>query len=231
MTAEEKKLRKTPNAGRKGGAVFPRISLDDAVVYARKLVSETHVSAQPADIIYSGVVGAKSGRGNVRISALKQYGFLIGGIKSKYSASELAKKIVSAPQDELALLYRESALKPKIFKQLFDTFHGDTVSKAKLKQRVADLEVHPDETERCVELYISSMATAGLVTVEGDRTTHVASTDDLAVPLATRTSANLELTATTDEESSESEETDTDRDTVADVTTGGTSETRPCGRI
>ena len=91
--------------------------------------------------------------------------------------------------------------------------------------------MHPDETERCVELYISSMATAGLVTVEGDRTTHVASTDDLAVPLATRTSANLELKATTDEESSEFEETDTDRDTVADVTTGGTSETRPCGPI
>jgi hypothetical protein len=86
-----------PKGGRKGGTIFPRIPLADAVEFAKKLVSKTHSSAQPRDIIYSGVVGAKGGRGDTRISALKQFGFLKGDNKVKYSADTLAKSIASAP--------------------------------------------------------------------------------------------------------------------------------------
>lgn len=134
-----------PKGGRKGGSVFPRVALNDAIKYARKLVSKTHTSAQPKDVILSGVVGAKTGTGDVRMSALKQYGFLKGDTKSNFFADELAKKIAAAPPEELVPLYRQAMLKPTVFKKLFDTFHGDTISKAKLKQRAADLKVHPDE--------------------------------------------------------------------------------------
>lgn len=176
-TETEKKPRQMPKGGRKGGSVFPRIALSDAVAYARKLVSKTHTGAQPKDVIVSGVVGAKGSKGDVRLSALKQYGFLKGDTKSNYSADDLAKKIAAAPPEELSTLYRQAILKPNIFKKLFDTFHGDTVSKAKLKQRAADLNVHPDETATCVDLYVAGMATAGLVTVEGDQAKHLASSD------------------------------------------------------
>ncbi|UVK55212.1 hypothetical protein DBIPINDM_001708 [Mesorhizobium sp. AR02] len=175
MTAEETKKRQMPKGGRKGGSVFPRIALQDALGYARKLVSKTHTSAQPMDIIFSGVVGAKSGKGRVRISALRQYGLLKGDVKSSFIAGDLAKKISAAPEEELIPLYQEAILKPTVFKTLFDTFHGDIVTKSKLKQRAADLKIHPDETETCVELYISGMQLARLVTVDGDRVTHVAS--------------------------------------------------------
>ncbi len=178
MTTEaEKKTRQMPKGGRKGGSVFPRLALSDAVTYARKLVSKTHTSAQPRDVIFSGVVGAKSGTGNVRMSALKQYGFLKGDTKSNFSADDLAKKIVAAPPEELVPLYRQAILKPTVFKKLFDTFHGDLVSKAKLKQRAADLNVHPEETATCIDLYISGMETAGLVTIEEDQVKHLASSE------------------------------------------------------
>lgn len=176
-TAPEKATRQMPKGGRKGGSVFPRVALNDAVSYARKLVSKTHTGPQPQDVIFSGVVGAKSGKGQVRISALKQYGFLAGDVKAKYSADDLAKKIAAAPPEELVQLYRKAILKPTVFKKLFDTFHGDSVSKAKLKQRAAELKVHPDETATCVDLYISGMATANLVTVEGDQIKHLATSD------------------------------------------------------
>lgn len=166
-----------PKGGRKGGSVFPRVSLADAISYAHKLVSKTHTAPQPQDVILSGVVGSKSGIGAVRMSALKQYGFLKGDVKTNFSADTLAKKICAAPPDELIALYREAVLKPTIFKKLFDTFHGDTVSKAKLKQRAADLKVHPDETVSCVDLYVGGMSTAGLVTVDGDQVKHLASSD------------------------------------------------------
>lgn len=185
MTTEKEKVaRQMPKGGRKGGTVFPRVALSDAIGYARKLVSKTHVSPQPKELILSGVVGAKTGIGDVRMSALKQYGFLKGDTKSHFSADELAKRIAAAPSEELILLYRQAILKPAVFKKLFDTFHGDTVSKAKLKQRAADLKVHPDETARCVELYASGMMTAGLVEVDGDQIKHLASSDVTTVSTA-----------------------------------------------
>jgi hypothetical protein len=175
MTASpEKKARQMPKGGRKGGSTFPRVALTDAIGYARKLVSKTHTAPQPKDVILSGVFGVRGPQGEIRISALKQYGFLKGDVKTNFSADNLAKKIVAAPSEELVPLYRQAMLKPTIFKKLFDTFHGDAVSKAKLKQRAADLKVHPDETSTCVDLYISGMVTACLVIVDGDQVTHLA---------------------------------------------------------
>ena len=203
-TVEEKKIRQMPKGGRKGGSVFPRVALSDAVAYARKLVSKTHTSPQPKDVIFSGVVGAKTGIGDVRISALKQYGFLKGDAKSNFSADDLAKKIAAAPPEELIPLYRQSVLKPTVFKKLFDTFHGDTVSKAKLKQRAADLKVHPDETATCVDLYVSGMETAGLVTIEGEQVKHLASSDLESAFVENSASEDVPEAA---EDSSESDET------------------------
>lgn len=159
-TAPAKNPRQMPKGGRKGGAVFPRIPLADAVVYAKKLVSKTHTGPQSNDVILMGVIGSKHDKGVYGMSALKQFGLMTGDTKSHFSADVLAKKIAAAPSEELIPLFRQAALKPTVFKALFETFHGDTVSKAKLKQRVADLKVHPDETGNCVEVYVASMSTA-----------------------------------------------------------------------
>lgn len=195
----EKKARQMPKGGRKGGSVFPRVALNDAIGYARKLVSKTHTAPQPKDVILSGVIGAKGGLGAVRMSALKQYGFLKGDSKANFSADDLAKKIAAAPPEELVPLYRQAMLKPTVFRKLFDTFHGDAVSKARLKQRAADFKVHPDETATCVDLYVSGMTVARLVSVEGDQVKHLASGDVAAAAAASEaTEAGAD---TTDEES------------------------------
>ncbi len=169
--------RPMPKGGRKGGASFPRVALDDALKYGRKLVSKTHTGAQPQDIIFSGVVGAKSGTGEVRISALRQYGLLTGDKQSGFQASDLAKQIVAAPEEDLQRLYRQCALSPKIFKAIFDAFHGDTISRGKLRQRAADLKVHPDELDACIDAYVASLGTAALIRVEGDQIVHVAAAE------------------------------------------------------
>lgn len=184
-TALAKKVRQMPKGGRKGGSVFPRVALADALGYAKKLVSKTHTGPQTRDVILMGVIGSKHDKGEIGMSALKQYGLLTGDTKANFSADDLAKKISAAPSEELVPLYRRAALRPAVFKALFETYHGDTVSKAKLKQRAADLKVHPDETGNCVDLYVASMATAQLVTIAGDQITHLASAEATAptVPL------------------------------------------------
>ena len=169
----EPKKKVMPKGGRKGGSIFPRVSLAEALKYSKKLVTKTHVSRISQDVVFSGVVGAKSGLGAVRTSALKQYGLIEGDNKRAFSASSLAKKIASSPDDEVVVHYRDSALKPNIFKRLSETFHGDAVSRAKLKQRAMELKVHPEEAETCVDVYLSAMQTAELVRPEGDLFRHL----------------------------------------------------------
>jgi hypothetical protein len=183
MNKPEKRV--MPKGGRKGGATFPRMVLKDAVGYAKKLVSKSHTAPIPRDVLFSGVLGAKSGAGNVKASAVKQYGLMVGDQKSGYSASELAKKITTALPEELPLLLRQAALSPLIFKSIFDTFHGDAVPRGKIRQRAADLNVHPDQAEDCADIYLKTMIFAGLVTMDGDKTVHVASSS-----LAAKSSAD-----------------------------------------
>jgi hypothetical protein len=199
MTSEgSKPKRAMPKGGRKGGAVFPRIPLADALAYAKKLVSKTHVGPQPVDVIHSGVVGVKGGIGDVRISALKQYGFIEGDKKNGFSASELAKKIASAPSEEILPFHQKAALLPAVFKAIFDTYHGDVVSRARLKQRAAGLKVHPDQTETCIEIYVSSLELAKLVTVEGDQVRHLGASN-IAAELALEVSEDASTETPTEE--------------------------------
>jgi hypothetical protein len=122
--------------GSKGGLRFPQISLKDAHGYAKKLVSKTHTGSQPASIILTGVFGSGTNPGKIRASAMKQFG-LMDGLAEAYSASSLAKKLVAAPLDEQPTVLRTAVLKPEVFKSLYETFKGDRVSVAKIRQQAS----------------------------------------------------------------------------------------------
>jgi hypothetical protein len=155
--------------GRKlGGKMFPRIGLDQALVYSKKLVSKTAVSAQPEATILAGVFGNAGSDGKVRLSALKQFGLIEGNSKA-YSASQLAKDIEIAADDaERQPLLRQAFLSATVFQELYNTYQDDQASKAKIKGRAQQLGVHPELTEGCADLFISSSITAKLASVEGD---------------------------------------------------------------
>jgi hypothetical protein len=165
--SENKAKTKPPKGGRKGGTLYPKINLEEALGYSEKLVAKTHTGAQPAATILPGVFESPSTTGKVRASAVKQFG-LLGGDISAYQATELAKKIVAATPEERPGLVRSALLNSKLFKEIFDTFHGDTVTKAKIKQRTLGLNVHPESADECVELFVDSAVTAGLASVNGD---------------------------------------------------------------
>ncbi|WP_439571346.1 hypothetical protein [Sphingomonas sp.] len=139
--------------------------------WAKKLVAKTHGGPQTADIIYAGVLETKGTRGEVKASALRQFN-LMDGPKEAYSATDLAKKITAAPPEELTPLLKQAALFPPLFKSIFDTFHGDTFSIGKLKQRASELNVHPENVESAISIYCSSLEYAGLISVDGDKITH-----------------------------------------------------------
>jgi hypothetical protein len=169
-----KEPKKMPKGGRKGGRRFPQYSLSDAVKWADKLVSKTYGGPQAEDLIKAAVVEAKSGAGDIRISALKQFD-LMDGTSKGYSATPLAKEIRAAPEEEKRALYVRAALNADVFQAIYETYQGDSVPLAKLKQRAADLQVHPDATSKCIEVYVETMEFAGLLTRNGDLLVHTSS--------------------------------------------------------
>lgn len=74
----ENKKHAPPKGGRKGGTRFPQLGLVKALEYCGKLVSKTHTGPQPESIILPGVFNTSGTVGQVRASALKQYGLLEG---------------------------------------------------------------------------------------------------------------------------------------------------------
>lgn len=159
--------KKPPRGGRKGGTLFPKISLKQALGYSKKLVSKTHTGAQPEKTILPGVFGNAGPLGKVRASALKQYGLLEGGVDA-YSATKLARDIDAAPNEDSPPLLQRAFLSSRLFKEIFETFHGDTVSKAKIEQRAKGLHVHPESAEECAQLFVDSAVTASLGTLSGE---------------------------------------------------------------
>lgn len=158
---------KPQKGGRKGGSLFPKLGLKQALTYSEKLVSKTHTGPQPEKTILPGVFNSAGNDGKIRASALKQFN-LLEGTTSAYSATKLAKEISASLPDDSPPLLQKALLSPKVFAQIFDTFHGDSVSKAKIEQRAKGLGVHPESAEECAKIFIDSAITAGLGTVSGD---------------------------------------------------------------
>lgn len=156
---------------KRGGKRIPRYGLEDALAWSDKLVSKTYNSAQPLDLIKASVVEAKSGVGDVKVSALRQYGLLEGN-SAGLTATPLAREIKSAAPEARQELIRRAALRPEAFKALYETFQGDDVTMARLRQRAAEIGVHPDTAEECAELYSKTIVFAGLATRDGDEIRH-----------------------------------------------------------
>jgi hypothetical protein len=168
MTQTEKQPgAKMPKGGRKGGVLFPKLDLKRALNYSKKLVAKTHTGPQPEKTILPGVFGSPGSRGKIRASSLKQYGLLEGGVEA-YKATQLAKGIEAALDADRPELLQRAFLNSKLFNQIFQTFHGDKVSKAQIEKRAKGLEVHPESAEECAQLFMSSAVTAGLGTIDGD---------------------------------------------------------------
>lgn len=168
--AEEAKKPHPPKGGRKGGTSYPKVKLDKAVAYAKKLVGKTHTGPLPASTILPGVFGSSgnTGKSKTRASALKQYGLLTGSSEA-YKASQLAKDIDAAPDPETKNpLLHKAFRSSKLFSQILDTYQGDTVTKGKIEQRAKGLEVHTDSAEDCAQIFMDSAVFAGLGTVTGD---------------------------------------------------------------
>jgi hypothetical protein len=172
MTAEVGSSKRNAPPRRKGGTRYPKHSLDQVLPWAQKLVSKTHLSPITQDVLFAGVIGATSSTGEIKASSLKQFG-LLEGRSNAYTATDLAKAINRSPEDELGPHLKDAALSPIIFKQLYETFHGDSVAISKIRQRAIELKVHPDLASECVAKYAATLSMAKLGVSDGSSFAHI----------------------------------------------------------
>ena len=150
-------------------------------------MAKTHTGTQPEKTILPGVFGNVGSKGKIRASALKRFGRLQGGLDA-YEASPLAKAIDAAPDEEKQPLLRKLSA-ARSTNQMFETFHGDVVSKAKLEQHAKGLEVHPESADECTQMFMDSTVTAGLGELSGDSISLVAAA---TIPTAPETAKDEE---------------------------------------
>jgi hypothetical protein len=197
--------KKMPKGGRRGGTIFPKINLQKALEYGKKLVSKTHNGPQPEQTILVGVFNNKGPDGGIRASALKQYGLMGGDAVAGYVASQLARAIEAAVPEERAALARKAFLTPKLFRQVYDTLQPDTVSRARVRQVVVTANVHPDSADECVACFIDGAVHGGLGNLDGE---NIALTNAGTVAAPDAKLSNGQITEKVEEHEEQVEETD-----------------------
>lgn len=105
---------------------YPRISLDTAVVYARRMYENAHRTTLDPDTA-ARVMGfsGKSGASAVALGAVRQFG-LVDGLRGSMRISDLALRILqpSSRQEEVDARH-EAAFSPEIYDSVVSHFDGE----------------------------------------------------------------------------------------------------------
>lgn len=123
---------------------YPACGLDDAVAMARSLWDKEKRTAVPANVAATAI-GYKSlsGPARVNLAAMKKYG-LLEDSRDGMRVSDLALRILHPANDgeKLAAL-QEAALKPELFKQMWESQPdaSDTALKSQLINKLGFSEV------------------------------------------------------------------------------------------
>lgn len=105
---------------------YPRISLDSAIGYARRLYDEAHRASVDVDTAarLMGFSG-RSGASQIALGAVRQFG-LVDGLRGSVRISDLAMRILqpsSADEEEDA--WNEAAFSPEIYDAVVAEFDGE----------------------------------------------------------------------------------------------------------
>ena len=132
-------------------------------------MKKTLSGPQPIETALVSVLNNKGPQGEVRASALKQFGLLDGSAKDGgYTATPLARLIDAAPAEDRPALWRRVFLTSKVFAQIYEALQGDTVTKARVRQIAMTNDVHGSNADLCVNLLIEGATKAGLATAAPD---------------------------------------------------------------
>lgn len=173
--AKAVKGEKIKGGGKKGGTRFPNYSLKQVLPNLKEFISKTHSKPITIQQLNAGVfnIGADSDSGKIRFSSMKQFALAEGEYQS-IKSTQLATNIVVASEEDKLKHIRTAFLHVAPFKNVFETFQGSTVPKARISSySVSPLKVHPDLADKFVESFLDSADVAKVSTVSGDDVTFV----------------------------------------------------------
>lgn len=165
--------------GRKGGKQFPNYSLKQVLPNLKELTSKTHSKPINMEQLNVGVFGvdAKSKKGKIRFSSLKQFS-LAKGTYTALTATDLSTKLVLAEDTEKLQLIRQAFLNVSTFKDAFETFQASQTSKSRIKNySVSSLKVHLDLSDKFVDVFLESAEIAQICRISGEEITFISTKD------------------------------------------------------
>jgi len=151
---------------------YPQMNIVQAIDRAKKVYTEEHTHSVPDQSIAVALgYSSLNGTSKVVLSALKKFGLLVAsgdGFKVSQDAVAIIELPANDPTRIVAL--HKSALRPPVFKQIYDRYGTDLPSDASLRHYLVGLGFESEAANQVIRFYketMSFLATQGPIKEEG----------------------------------------------------------------
>ena len=138
---------------------YPQMNIVQAVERVKKVYAEEHTHSVPDQSIASALgYSSLNGTSKVVLSALKKFGLLVAtgdGFRVSQDAVAIIELTADDPTRIVAL--HKSALRPPVFKQLYEKYGTDLPSDASLRHYLVGLGFESDAANQVVRFYKETM--------------------------------------------------------------------------
>lgn len=146
---------------------YPAISLREAVETVQAIHDKEKKTQVSGEVMAKAMgYGGLSGPARAKISALKKYGLVEGDERRGIRVSDLAMRVLFAPNGVEALIpLREAALRPELFKMLYSSFR-DGSDEAMRAHLITKLDFSPLGAKQVIAAFRDTYSFAGLNQME-----------------------------------------------------------------
>lgn len=138
---------------------YPQMNIIQAIDRVKKVYSEEHTHSVPDQSIASALgYSSLNGTSKVVLSALKKFGLLVAsgdGFKVSQDAVAIIELLPDDPTRIVAL--HKSALRPPVFKQIYERYGNDLPSDASLRHYLVGLSFESDAANQVIRYYKETM--------------------------------------------------------------------------
>lgn len=151
----DRSVTKGRSAGAGRSPNYPQMNIVQAIERIKKVYAEEHTHSVPDQSIAAALgYTSLNGTSKVVLSAMKKYGLLIAsgdGFKVSQDAVSIIELLPDDPTRLVAL--HKSALRPPVFKQLYEKYGHDLPSDASLRHYLVSIGFESDAANQVIRYY------------------------------------------------------------------------------
>ncbi len=138
---------------------YPQMNVTQAIERVKKVYAEEHTHSVPDQSIVSALgYTSLNGTSKVVLSALKKFGLLVAN-GDGFKVSQDAVAIIELPSNDPTRIValHKSALRPPVFRQIYEKYGNDLPSDASLRHYLVGLGFESDAANQVIRFYKETM--------------------------------------------------------------------------